>query len=86
MLMCSKHVKSYKFAPKRLLYVTDSNRKHDQTVAGGQGLRKKIKRGGSTVIWKWKGGHTSAPENDFAIPENDSETGSETATDATWAL
>ena len=24
-------------APKRLLYVTDSNRKHDQTVAGGQG-------------------------------------------------
>ena len=25
------------YAPKRLLYVTDSHRKHDQTAAGGQG-------------------------------------------------
>ena len=38
-------------------------------------IRKKIKRGGSTVIWKWKEGYKSAPENDFPIPENDSETG-----------
>ena len=38
-------------------------------------IRKKIKRGGSTVIWKWKGGYKSAPENDSPIPENDSETG-----------
>ena len=38
-------------------------------------LRKKIKRGGSTVIWKWKWGYKSTPENDFPIPENDSVTG-----------
>ena len=35
----------------------------DQELA----LKKKIKRGGSTVIWKWKGGYKSAPENEFPI-------------------
>ena len=38
-------------------------------------LKKTYKRGGSTVIWKWKWCYKSAPENDFPIPENDSETG-----------
>ena len=36
-------------------------------------LRKKIKRGGSTVIWKWKWGYKSAPENDFPIEIGNSE-------------
>ena len=36
-------------------------------------IRKKIKRGGSTVIWKWKGGYKSAPENDFPIEIGNSE-------------
>ena len=38
-------------------------------------LRKKIKRGDSTVIWKWKWGYKSAPENDFPIEIGNSETG-----------
>ena len=39
----------------------------EESEAGELGLRKKIKRGGSTVIWKWKWGYKSTPENDFPI-------------------